>query len=126
MRIEDSDYLTGLDQEGTRRFGANWALPIDEMELFIYECMQAPESIWPEWYKWANANSIRRLRHRTRESHKIKRHLQKRYAGAFRALDAALAAADFVNRSLIDTRHEHGMPVEGNFCLGIDGMWAAN
>ena len=122
MRTEDSDFLTAIADELSRRLAAEGKQHLedpDDVDDIIYECLRDAEPFWPEWCRWARGKTVKHLRKRAQSAKKTKRHLLKRYAHAFKAFDAALAAAEFINFSLTDAFHEHGTPRGDNTLLGM-------
>lgn len=117
MDTDDSIILTYMKDEYNRRVDAGDSLP--DPEEFVDEVFYDSEKLWPDRFRWTKRNTLNRLHFRARDARKIKRHLVKRYARAFRAFDATLAAAEFVNRSLTDAAA--GNTISSKFA-GLLGM----
>jgi hypothetical protein len=124
MRIEDSVFIRGIAAAAAAK---GWLVAEEEVALearedLIDDCLTNPEPIWPQWHRRVRDETTRRLHTRIREARKTKRHLQKRYAPAFLAFDAALAAAEFVNRSLTDALRKSDISLKSEPLLGVKDL----
>jgi hypothetical protein len=101
MRIEHSELITKSHIEYNNLLASSSAGEMSP-DKFIFECLHDnAEALWPSWSAWTAQQTNRILKNRGRYDIKVKRHIQKRYAAAFRALDAALSAAEFMNHALL-------------------------
>ena len=101
MRLEDSALMTNSYIEYNKLLASGSAGEMSPNE-FMFACLHDnAESLWPSWSAWTAQQTNKILRDRSRNDIKVKRHPQKRYAAAFRALDATLSAAEFLNHALL-------------------------
>lgn len=101
MRLEDSELMAKSYIEYNKLLASGSAGEMTPDE-FIFACLHDnAELLWPSWSAWAAKQTNRVLKNRSRYEINVKRHIQKRYAAAFRAFDATLSAAEFLNHSLL-------------------------
>lgn len=120
MRPEDSVLLLAMSKEMRNLSTKSDAAKEDLLAEAAEKCVTDAKYLLPGAYKWAHRNADTRLRARVRHANKTRRHLYKRFAPAFRALDIALASAEFVNSSLLEALRDYGVPEGDNTMFGVD------
>ncbi|PJT47998.1 hypothetical protein CWI85_25030 [Streptomyces albidoflavus] len=103
MSPEESVLLGELTRRYNERVGKGEEVS-DELEFLrdlTAECLEQAGVVLPAFSAWVEKNSRRRITWRRRGARNVERGLVKRFARAFGSLEAALAAGEFVNLSLV-------------------------
>ena len=117
MDADHSFVLKAVADEANKRIARGEEFPYGDV---FYDCMDNARTVWPKHYEWAAVHTSRRYQYRRLHNEKVRRHLLKSFAAAFRTFDMALASAEFTNRFLTHAFFDRDEAARGSLLFGIE------
>ncbi|MYS45207.1 hypothetical protein GTY23_29130 [Streptomyces sp. SID5998] len=112
MLADDSILLAELTRRYNERVSEKTGTDAPRPDLYdlLLESLDQADAAFPDVATWSTRKSLARIEWRRRGARMVRRGIAKRYAEAFYAFESALAAGEFVNRSLV---HAYGGWMDG-------------